>query len=249
MGLHTFSVTSPKFSALVSAQFAKTLRAFSTLLFPENCPGCGQLDTLLCDRCRGLFLRPPTSVGAAISLDEEVDKIWTLCPYRGAGRKVVLAMKHSRSYYYQQLPFFFGAVAGKSLAASFPRPVLVCPAPSTFRFGKTAISSTAGRLAAGITSSLVGAGVEARLSGLLELKPGSKKQAGRRFEERIRGRTGSMRIASKADFDFSGEILLVDDVITTGATIREAVRVINEEQAQVKAVFSLSVAERNLKTG
>lgn len=249
MGAHTFPPAPPGVLALSGAQLAKSGRALSTLLFPESCPGCGQVDTLLCDRCRGIFLRPPTSVGAAMSLNEDVAKFWTLSLYRGRARKVVLAMKHSKSDYYQQLPFFFGAVAGKSLAASFPRPLLVCPAPSTFRFGKTAISSTAGRLAAGITSSLVAAGVEARLSGLLELKPGSKKQAGRSFEERLRGRAGSMRIAAKADFDFSGEVLLVDDVITTGATIREAVRVINREPAQVKAIFSLSVAERNVKRG
>ncbi|WP_307737990.1 hypothetical protein [uncultured Varibaculum sp.] len=157
-------------------------------------------------------------------------------------------MKHSRSPYYQELPFFFGAAAGKSLAASFRRPVIVCPVPSTFRFGKTAISSTAGRLAAGITSCLEAEGVAVRLSGLLELKPGSKKQAGRSFEERIRGRVGSIRLAVGTDLDFSKEVLLVDDVITTGATIREAARVINGKQAQVKAVFSLSVAEGSLKT-
>ena len=57
-----------------------------------------------------------------------------------------------------------------------------------------------------------------------------------------------MRLAAGADFEFSKEVLLVDDVITTGATIREAARVINGEQAQVKAVFSFSVADGSLKT-
>ncbi len=249
MGAHNFPATSPGILTFTGAQFAKSFRTFSTLLFPESCPGCGQVDTMLCDRCRGIFLRPPTSVGAAMSLDEDVDGVRTLSIYRGRARKVVLAMKHSRSYYYQQLPFFFGAMAAKNLATSFPRPFLVCPVPSTFHFGKTAISSTAGRLAAGIVAALEEEGAAVRLSGLLELKEGSKKQAGRSFEERLRGRAGSMQIAARADLDFSKEVLLVDDVITTGATVQEAVRVINGEQAQVKAVFSLSVAERNFKRG
>ena len=248
MGEHLLSGNTPKISTSLGAQVAKTFRGFSTLIFPESCPGCGQLDTLLCDRCRGIFLRPPHSVSAAIPIDAGIVKIWTLSVYQGSARKVVLAMKHSQAPYYQELPFFFGATAGKSIAASFPRPVIVCPAPSTFHFGKTAISSTAGRLAAGITSALEAEGVPVRLSGLLELKPGSKKQAGRSFEERLRGRAGSMRLATKADLDFSEEVLLVDDGITTGATIREAVRVINGEQAQVKAVFSFSVAEGSLET-
>lgn len=248
MAEHLYSNHPPKLSTLAGAQVAKTYRDFSTLIFPESCPGCGQLDTRLCDRCRGIFLRPPIRVSAAIPLDADVNEIWTLSIYRGSARKVVLAMKHSRSPYYQELPFFFGAAAGKRLAASFRRPVIVCPVPSTFRFGKTAISSTAGRLAAGITACLEAEGVAVRLSGLLELKPGSKKQAGRGFEERIRGRAGSMRLAAGTDFEFSKEVLLVDDVITTGATIREAARVINGEQAQVKAVFSFSVAEGSPKT-
>lgn len=248
MADHLLSSHPQKLSTLVGAQVAKTYRDFSTLIFPESCPGCGQLDTRLCDRCRGIFLRPPHMVGAAIPIAAGVDNIWTLSLYREEARKVVLAMKHSRAPYYQELPFFFGATAGKSLATSFQRPIIVCPAPSTFSFGKTAISSTAGRLAAGITSSLEAEGVAVRLSGLLELKPGSKKQAGRSFEERLRGRAGSMRLAATADLDFSREVLLVDDVITTGATVREAVRVINGEHAQVKAVFSFSVAEGSLKT-
>lgn len=248
MANHLLSSHPQKLSTLVGAQVAKTYRDFSTLIFPESCPGCGQLDTRLCDRCRGIFLRAPITVSAAIPLDAGINEIWTLSVYRGSARKVVLAMKHSRSAYYQELPLFFGAAAGKSLAASFRRPVIVCPVPSTFRFGKTAISSTAGRLAAGIASSLEAEGVAVGLSGLLELKAGSKKQAGRSFEERVRGRTGSMRLAAGADFDFSKEVLLVDDVITTGATIREAARVINGEHAQVKAVFSFSVAGGSLKT-
>ena len=247
MGAHALSSNSSVFSALVSAPVAKSLRAFFTMLFPETCPGCGQLDTRLCDRCRGVFLRPPTSVNAAMSVD--VNQVWTLSLYQGQARRVVLAMKHSRSYYYQQLPFFFGAVAGKALASYLSRALLVCPAPSTFRIGKTPISSTAGKLAAGIAAGLISQGLDVRLSGLLQLKPGTKKQAGRSFQERLRGRAGSMQLGTAKDLDFSGEVLLVDDVITTGATIREAVRVINEAQAQVKAVFSLSIAERNLKRG
>ncbi|WP_122820069.1 ComF family protein [Varibaculum vaginae] len=194
-----------------------------------------------------MFLRPPTSVNAAISVG--VNQVWTQSLYQGQARGVVLAMKHSRSYYYQQLPFFFGAVAARSLAAHVQCPVLVCPAPSTFRIGKTSISSTAGRLAAGLAAGLISQGVNTRLSGLLQFKVGAKKQAGRSFQERVRGRAGCMQLGSQADLDFSEEVLLVDDVITTGATIREAVRVINEAQARVNSVFSLSVAECNLKRG
>lgn len=247
MGAHALSSSSSGFWEWVSASADKSFRDFSRLLFPETCPGCGQLDTMLCDRCRGIFLHPPTSVNAAISVG--VKQVWTLSLYQGQARGVVLAMKHSRSSYYQQLPFFIGAVSGRGLAVYFSRPLLVCPAPSTFRLGKTPISSTAGRLAAGITAGLKSQGVNARLCGLLQLKPGAKKQAGRSFQERLRGRTGSMQLGEEVDLDFSGEVLLVDDVITTGATIREAVRVINEAQAEVKGVFSLSVAERNLKRG
>jgi predicted amidophosphoribosyltransferase len=39
-----------------------------------------------------------------------------------------------------------------------------------------------------------------------------------------------------------GEVLVVDDIVTTGATAREAVRVLAEAGAQVAAVLALAQA-------
>ena len=124
MGLTVF----PSFSQ-GSAPFCGTIathfRAFSTLLFSETCPGCGCLDTLLCDRCRGIFLRPPTAVAAATALGKDAAEFFTLSLDRHQARGVILAMKHSRGFYYQQLPFFIGAVAARSIALSVSQPTLI----------------------------------------------------------------------------------------------------------------------------
>lgn len=80
---------------------------------------------------------------------------------------------------------------------------------------------------------------------MLKLKLGAEKQAGKDRAQRLRSRHGTMALCSRALAELkvkdlrNWEVLVVDDVIATGATIGEACRVITENQGRVRAVLTI----------
>lgn len=74
--------------------------------------------------------------------------------------------------------------------------------------------------------------------------PGGGKQKGRTVDDRRKKLTGSFRVTSRGEKMLPGrEVLLVDDVLTTGATIHELYRVLTEAGAEVRGACVLAVAE------
>jgi predicted amidophosphoribosyltransferase len=67
---------------------------------------------------------------------------------------------------------------------------------------------------------------------------GVRDSVGLNSAARLRNIAGRVRVSAAPP----GEVLVVDDIVTTGATAREAVRVLAEAGAQVAAVLALAQA-------
>jgi predicted amidophosphoribosyltransferase len=76
----------------------------------------------------------------------------------------------------------------------------------------------------------------------LRLTPWARDSAGLNSAARERNIAGRVKLTRRHRLPASGELLLVDDIVTTGATARESVRVLQAAGARVSAVLALAAA-------
>ena len=197
------------------------------VVLPVQCVGCGQWDTLLCPGCAALaegsaeweVLDGPTR-----SSDLGV---WSLGEYAGRLRGIVLAAKHRPAV---DLTGFLGA-AGRTLGHGIvaagvlagAREVWVVPAPSGWR-RRYRDQMVAPVVADGVAREVaVSAGIRTRVVEPVALRPFTGSQSGRSGGERRSGRLDSM--VTRLEVPAGVGVVLADDVVTTGATLRELARV------------------------
>ncbi|NYF11497.1 ComF family protein [Leifsonia sp. AK011] len=195
------------------------------LLFPVECAGCGVPDRALCDECR-LALRPavtPRNVAGVLA--------HTALRYEGEVRRLILALKEEgRTDMARPLAIPFAAAIDAAIAAS-PSAILVrVPrGRSSYR--------TRGYDPLHLLLRMSRAG---RAPGLAVARR-TRAQKSLGVEERLGNTAGSM----SARWDFEGrEVVLVDDVITTGATLAEAARAVSEARGRVVGAASLAFTPR-----
>jgi predicted amidophosphoribosyltransferase len=169
--------------------------ALRDLVFPVACLGCSRARVALCECC------VPPENGLTFSIGATL--VRALGPYDGLLRRAIVRMKDGERAYLDA----FAALIATRLP---PRSALV-PLPTTAHR----------RAARGFDQSVVIAERVAAATGvpaLMLLKKRGSPQHGRRREERLRG----------PEFVLDGRdlpeaVTLLDDVCTTGSTIRAAV--------------------------
>lgn len=197
------------------------------VVLPVQCVGCGQWDTLLCAGCAALAGGParwdvldgPTRSGDL--------GLWSLGEYAGRLRGIVLAAKHRPAV---DLAHFLGR-AGRTLGHGIAvtgvlagmREVWVVPAPSGWR-RRYRDQMVAPVIADGVAREVaVSAGIRTRVVEPVALRPFTGSQSGRSGGERRSGRLDSM--VTRLEVPAGVGVVLADDVVTTGATLRELARV------------------------
>ena len=202
------------------------------VLLPVNCSGCGRPDRALCSRCRSALAPRPTRVddtGAP-------SPIWASLDYSGAARAMLLAYKdRGRTDAAAVLAVALRASVAAALTAAPAHAVaggvVLVTVPSTrAAFRKRGYHPTAAALRrAGLRP--------AATHGSLRLRRQGFDQAGLTAAERTRNRAGSFvaspRLAGRA-------CLIVDDIVTSGATAREAIRAIDAVGGRVVGVAAIA---------
>ncbi|MEZ0053046.1 putative amidophosphoribosyltransferase [Mycobacterium sp. MAA66] len=204
------------------------------LVLPLACGGCGAPKTPWCDACAAeLTVRPDHPHLITPRRDPGVP-VFALGRYAGARRQAILALKeHGRT----DLMAPLAQALSESLAhllrwGVIVAPITVVPAPTRFWSARRRGGDPVARIAAAAAPEHVAVVRALTMRAFARDSVGlSSAQRQRNVEGRIRQR------AAVAD-----EVVLFDDIVTTGATATESVRVLRESGVRVAAVLVLAHA-------
>ncbi|OJZ72921.1 phosphoribosyltransferase [Mycobacterium paraffinicum] len=207
------------------------------LILPLQCGGCGAPSTRWCPACaRELSVAPDQPHVANPRIDPQVP-VFALGRYAGSRRAAILALKeHGRTD-------LVGPLAG-ALATGVHRllswgivetPLTVVPAPTrrsaARRRGGDPVTRLARAAVAGHPAIAVAPAL--RMRALVRDSVGLGTAA---RERNVAGRVLLRRAPPRT------EVLVVDDIVTTGATARESVRVLRAAGVRVTAVLTVATA-------
>jgi len=204
------------------------------LVLPLECGGCGVPGTRWCAACAAaLGVKSDQPHLLAPRIDPEVP-VFALGRYAGARRQAIVALKeHGRTDLIAPL--------ARALAVGLQRliswgivdpPFTVVPAPTRTSAARRRGGDPVSRIATAAARGHPEIGVVPALR-TTALVRDSVGLSGTARERNIAGR---VRLTRRVE----GEVLLVDDVVTTGATAREAVRTLHAAGARVTAVLALA---------
>ncbi|BBZ73861.1 ComF family protein [Mycobacterium paraseoulense] len=210
------------------------------LILPLQCGGCGAPSTRWCDACaRELSVAADQPHVVNPRVDPQVP-VFALGRYAGARRQAILALKeHGRAD-------LVGPLAG-ALATGVHRllswgivetPLIVVPAPTrrsaARRRGGDPVTRLARTAVAGHPAITVAPAL--RLRALVRDSVGLDSTA---RERNVAGRVLLRRTRARL---LDAEVLILDDIVTTGATARESVRVLTAAGVRVTAVLTVAAA-------
>ena len=226
------------------------------LVLPCECPGCGRWDVALCEDCERLLGArlgrcESTAPALAGSASDPVLRVWSVARYAGAVRGIVLAWKGPGGRRVERAVAEAGREAGRRWYAELRRvglvldaQVAVVPAPSGRRrrvSGRLVVRSLASEVARGLMeAACVDRASPGRIAAydVLRRSGGRSRQSGLGVSGRAANRRGSMSVAP--GLPGAAPCLLVDDVITSGATLAECRRALRRAGHDVLGAFALA---------
>ncbi|MFF0543027.1 ComF family protein [Nocardia thailandica] len=207
--------------------------ALLDLILPAVCAGCHRAGVAWCARCDAALYAGPARVRPRC--DPGVP-CWALGPYRGPARQAVLAAKERGRR-------DLAGPLGAALAAALDRlrtpglPLVLVPAPTRAaaarRRGGDPVTAAARRAAGSLR--------DCHVAPMLRLGAGARDSVGLTTDQRIDNLRGRVRVARRGPDWTVGradaEVVVVDDVLTTGATVTEVVRVMGRSGLLPRAVL------------
>jgi predicted amidophosphoribosyltransferase len=206
------------------------------LILPLQCGGCGAASTRWCDACAAeLAVRPDEPHLATPRLEPGVP-VFSLGRYAGARREAVVAIKeHGRADLITPLSAALRTGLAHLLRwAIVDVPLTVVPAPTRRWAARRRGGDPVARMARAATADLPGVAVVAAL----RTRAFVADSVGLSTSDRQRNIAGRV----KAVRPVAGDVLVVDDIVTTGATACESVRVLRGAGVRVVGVLVLANA-------
>lgn len=184
---------------------AEVVAEVSELLVPRFCAGCDEPGVSLCTQCQMVLRRPP----AQVTTREEVGcPVWSQNLWNGVARRLVVhAKERNRADLYPYLGASLGAAVQRLIRLGhLPDQVVLVPAPTTRSAARRRGGDHMTRICAE-TGLPVSPCLHYRLALLdaVELKATQRR-------ERLRG---AVQVTGAPP----QHLLLIDDVVTTGATL------------------------------
>lgn len=201
------------------------------LVLPAECGGCGTPRTTLCEECRAaLYGGVPRRVRPAPE-PPGLPVVHAAAAYEDEVRAVLLAHKE-RGALGLARPLG-AALAAAVRAGGVPEsgaaePVLLVPVPSSRRAVRARGHDPARRIAFAAAAELRDGGVPARVAAVLRQRRAVADQSGLNSRQRTVNLAGALEVTAGGGrlLGAGGRVVIVDDLITTGASLTEAARAV-----------------------
>ncbi|MFI6320412.1 ComF family protein [Nonomuraea sp. NPDC050556] len=214
------------------------LAALLDLALPQRCPGCGAAGAPVCFSCTAVAVARRMPSPAPAGLPECL----SACEYAGTIREAIVAYKE------RGRTVLAGPLSELLAFALLDAPPLIVPVPSSRRTLRARGHDPVGRLAALAVRHLRALGRPASLVPALVQARRVADQAGLSATQRAANLASSLRCAEGAVAALSGRsappVVIVDDVVTTGATLAEAARALRVEGVDVRLAVTIAATRR-----
>lgn len=226
----------------------RVLSAVLDLVLPQTCAGCGAKGARCCPRCLDELTAHPARRLPRPRLPG-MPVCWSASQYEGAVRRAIVAYKERGAVALagvlaEALAFTAITAIGATGARWADRRFAVVPVPS----GRASVSARGhdpvGRMAELAARRLRAFGLPAEPWAALGQTRRVADQAGLSSAERAANLAGSLRVAEAANRPPVASVLLVDDIVTTGATLVEASRALRSAGLGVPLAVTVAATRR-----
>lgn len=214
----------------------EALRDALAVLFPVVCAGCGSHDRALCPECRialaSALAGCPSSILVGTDAPGQALTVWFGCRYGGVVSALLHSFKESGRL---DAARPLGAALGAVLAAAAPA------GQADVELGYVTAPSTAASLRrrgySPVDTLMRRSGSLLPIAGILRFNRPTLDQAGLDQTDRALNLAGSVSGSRSLR---GRRILIVDDVLTTGSTLRECRRAVLEAGGSVIAAVTIA---------
>lgn len=226
---------------------ASSLRAASAdLLLAERCVGCARPGPCLCAGC-GACLQALPFLARPVPCPPGLDRVFAVAEYAGVARDALVGHKEDarlaltgplgRALALSVLAVVSGASGG------WIDPIRLVPVPSRPAVVRQRGHDPVRRMARASLRALRSAGVPAVVSPALRVRRRLEDQSGLGAAARRLNVRGAFEPAARSRLD-AAPVVVVDDIVTTGATAAEAVRALRAAGADVLGVAVVAATRR-----
>ncbi|MBV9291408.1 MAG: ComF family protein [Frankiales bacterium] len=225
------------------------MRALLDLVLPASCAGCGAAGDVVCARCRQSLAGSASPAWPRPS-PRGLPPPWAVTAYAGATRSLLLAYKEDgvvglRPVLGAALATSVAAAVDKSRGVDRATPLVLVPVPSARRARRTRGEDVVARLAERAAADLRRCGRWVSILPALRHCRPVADSAGLNAAARARNLDGAFALRRGVGSHLTGAtVVVVDDLITTGATLAEASRVLREAGARIVAVATIAATQR-----
>lgn len=201
-------------------------REIAGLVLPVGCAGCGSRDGPLCDGCgAALTVRGPRRVRPSPE-PEGLPAVYAAAAYADEVRAVLLAHKERGALALgRPLGEALGSAVRAACGSAGRGPLLIVPVPSARRAVAARGHDPTRRIALAASAALRREGRSSRVCAVLRQRRAVADQSGLTARQRLANLSGALEV-SPAGVRLLGAapVMLADDLMTTGASLREGAR-------------------------
>jgi predicted amidophosphoribosyltransferase len=214
------------------------------LVFPVGCGGCGRPGPAWCGSCAGLLDRPmphrprPSPPG--------MPSLWVAGQYEGEVRSALLAYKERGR---RELAGPFGAALAGAVRRACPTgpggtELVLIPVPSRRSVARARGGDHVRRLAHHAATTLSVDGLAVVVVTALRVRGRPRDSAGLSAAARSANLAGVLTVTSGTAACSGRTVVVVDDLVTTGATLVEAARALRDAKIDITAAAAVAATPR-----